>query len=89
MSIRKFSSKMSKINAAYSKLRKQYLQDHPICHAKIHKCSLHATEVHHKQGRGVYHLDTSTWLPVCRNCHNWIENNPTESYELGYSASRS
>ena len=80
---------MSKINTAYSKLRKQYLQDHPICHAKIHKCSLHATEVHHKQGRGVYHLDTSTWLPVCRNCHNWIENNPTESYELGYSASRS
>ena len=49
---------MSKINASYTKLRREY-------------------------------LDTSTWLPVCRNCHNWIENNPTESYELGFSGSRS
>lgn len=80
---------MSKINASYTKLRREYLLDHPVCHAKIHKCSLHATEIHHKQGRGVYHLDTLTWLPVCRNCHNWIENNPTESYELGFSGSRS
>ena len=89
MSIRKVSSKMSKINANYTKLRREYLLNHSVCHAKVHKCSLHATEIHHKQGRGVYHLDTSTWLSVCRNCHNWIENNPSESYELGFSGSRS
>tara|TARA_R110000782_G_scaffold4904_1_gene17142 strand:- start:118 stop:387 length:270 start_codon:yes stop_codon:yes gene_type:complete len=89
MSIKKVSSKMSKINTAYTKLRREYLTDKPICHAKIHKCSIHATDIHHKQGRGVYHLDTSTWLPVCRNCHNWIEKNPSESYELGFSGSRS
>ena len=88
MSIRKVSSKMSKINASYTKLRRKYLLDHSVCHAKIHKCSLHATEIHHKQGRGVYHLDTSTWLPVCRNCHMWIEEHPEESYELGFSGSR-
>jgi len=89
MAIKKVSKKMSKINADYTKKRRKFLQDNPICHAKIHKCSLHATDVHHKHGRGVYHLETSTWLPVCRNCHMWIEEHPAESYELGFSGSRS
>jgi hypothetical protein len=40
------------------------------------------------KGRGKYHLDTSTWLSVCRNCHDWIEKNPEEAKELGYSQSR-
>ena len=79
---------MAKINSSYSKQRKEYLYNHNICHAKINKCSLHATEVHHKKGRGKYHLDTSTWLPVCRNCHTWIETNPQEAYELGFSLIR-
>ena len=79
---------MAKLNTAYSKQRRQYLSDHNICHAKIHKCSLHATDVHHKKGRGEFHLDESTWLPVCRNCHMWIETHPIESYELGLSQSR-
>ena len=89
MNINKVSKKMSKLNTAYSKIRKQYLTDKPVCHAKIHKCSVQATDVHHKQGRGVYHLDTTTWLPVCRNCHMWIEEHPEESYELGFSGLRS
>ena len=79
---------MSKINTEYSKRRIKYLTDKPICHAKIHKCSIHATDVHHKKGRGEFHLDESTWLPVCRNCHMWIETHPIESYELGFSQSR-
>ena len=80
---------MSRINAKYAKQRKEYLSNNPICHAKIYKCSLHATDVHHKNGRGVYHLDESTWLPVCRNCHMWIEEHPAKAYELGFSGSRS
>ena len=80
---------MSKLNTAYSKLRKQYLTDNSICNAKIDKCSVHTTDVHHKNGRGLYHLETSTWLAVCRNCHMWIEEHPAESYELGFSGSRS
>jgi predicted HNH restriction endonuclease len=47
-----------------------------------------ATDVHHKKGRGKYHLDTSTWLPVCRNCHEWIETHPEDAKELGYSETR-
>tara|TARA_B100000963_G_C22515142_1_gene620273 strand:+ start:441 stop:713 length:273 start_codon:yes stop_codon:yes gene_type:complete len=88
MSIKKVSKKMSKINSEYSKLRKEFLQNHPICHAKIYKCSLHATDVHHKKGRGIYHLDVNTWLPVCRSCHMWIEVHPLEASELGFSESK-
>lgn len=88
MSIRKVSSKMSKINSKYSKLRKEFLLKHNICHAKIYKCSLHATDVHHKKGRGKYHLDVSTWMPVCRNCHMWIETHPEDAAELGFSESK-
>ena len=31
---------MSKINAAYAKLRKQYLLDKSVCHAKINSSPL-------------------------------------------------
>ena len=89
MSIKKYSNKMAKTNASYAKLRKEYLSNHPVCHAKIHQCTIRATDVDHKQGRGIHHLNVNTWLPVCRNCHMWIEENPTESYELGYSTLRS
>jgi len=88
MTIKKVSAKLSKANSEYLKIRKVYLTEHSVCHAKIHKCSLHATDVHHKKGRGKYHLDTTTWLPVCRNCHTWIETNPADAIELGFSDSR-
>ena len=35
-----------------------------------------------KKGRGAYHNDVSTWLSVCRTCHNWIELNPIEDLFL-------
>ena len=41
-----------------------------------------------KKGRGKYLLDTSTWLSVCRNCHNWIETHPEDAKELGFSISK-
>ena len=86
--IKKVSKKMGKTTRSYSKQRKEFLLDHPMCHAKIYNCTLRAIEVHHKQGRDKYHLDQATWLPVCRNCHNWIENNPEDAIELGYSLTR-
>ena len=86
--MRKVSKKMSKINSEYSKLRREFLLEHPVCHASIDRCSVKATEVHHKRGRGKYHLDVNTWLPVCRNCHTYIELNPEDAIELGFSDSR-
>jgi len=84
----KNSKKLQKEERKYKKLRIKFLSDKSVCHAKIHECSLRATEIHHKKGRGKYLLDITTWLPVCRNCHNWIENNPEDSYELGLSQKR-
>ena len=71
---------MAQKNREYAKLRKQFLNEKSICRAKIDRCSLIATDIHH--------TDTSTWLPVCRNCHMWIENNPADAKELGFSSDR-
>ena len=86
--MRKVSKKMAQTNREYTQLRKQFLSKYPMCQAKIHQCSLKSTDVHHMRGRGKYHLDTATWLSVCRNCHNWIELNPVDAKELGFSNER-
>ena len=73
----------------YSSIRKHFLAQKPMCQAKLENCTLRSTDVHHMKGRGMEsYLNTDTWLSVCRSCHNWIENNPEESYELGFSKKR-
>jgi len=87
MRIRKVSAKLSQLNTEYSKIRKVYLTEHPVCHAKIHKCSLHATDVHHTysgKDRSKYYLDISTWMSVCRSCHNYIHEHSEDARELGF-----
>lgn len=86
--MKKVSKKLAGLQREYSKLRKEWLADRPMCQAKIHRCSLKSTDVHHKKGRGVYLLDTNTWLSVCRSCHNWIETHPEDAKELGFSISK-
>jgi len=82
------SKKMQAIDQAYTKLRRKFMEANPICNAALHCCSGLSTDVHHKKGRGEYHLVVDTWLSVCRPCHNWIEENPDEAKELGFSESR-
>jgi hypothetical protein len=73
----------------YSKKRTAFLIVKPQCEAKLVDCTIKSTDVHHKTGRvGDNYLKISSWLAVCRNCHSWIENNPIEAKELGYSESR-
>ena len=79
------SKKMKETVDEYSKLRTAFLVVHPHCEAKIADCTIKATDVHHKAGRGENHLKIGTWLAVCRNCHSWIELHPNESKELGFS----
>jgi len=86
--MRKVSKKLEKQQKEYSKLRKTWLTNHPMCQAKIYNCTLKSTDVHHKKGRGKYLLDTNTWLSVCRSCHTWIELNPEDSKDLGFSISK-
>lgn len=48
-----------------------------------------ATDVHHKKGRiGELLFDVRHFLPVCRNHHTWIEQNPKSSKAWGFSESR-
>jgi hypothetical protein len=50
----------------------------------IGTCGRIATDVHHMKGRlGGNYLDDNTWLPVCRECHDWIHAHPREARELG------
>ena len=82
------SNNQARLEREYSKLRKEWLATRSVCQAKIYKCMLKSTDVHHKKGRGKYLLDTSTWLSVCRNCHMWIEEHPQDAKDLGFSISK-
>jgi hypothetical protein len=81
------SSKRKKKDQEYLKLRKRFLTDNPLCMVKVNGCGHGATDVHHKfsgSDRDTYYLVQSTWLAVCRNCHDWIHAHPKESRAFGY-----
>ena len=82
------SKKRERENKEYLRLRKEFLGAHPYCEAcqivwskwlPVHP----ATDVHHMEGRGVNFLRVEMWLPVCRKCHRWIHDNPSEARRLG------
>lgn len=78
------SSKKEKLDAAYSALRQVYLNNHPMCEARLPGCSLEAHDIHHRLGRiGELYLDDSEFVAVCRSCHTFIHNNPKEAKDLG------
>jgi hypothetical protein len=82
------SSKQQKKEAAYLILRKSFLRDHSMCQAHLSGCGTYSSEVHHKKGRGEFFLDSTTWLAVCRPCHQYIETHPIEAKEMGFSVER-
>ncbi len=84
------SSKKEKLDAVYTIARVRFLVAHPMCHARIDaRCTQKATEVHHKAGRiAELYLDELFWLPVCHECHKWIETHPEEAKAMGLSVSR-
>ena len=86
--IAQVSDKMKKTIIVYSELRKSFLTRKKYCEAKIKGCTGESTDVHHKRGRGKYHLDERTFLSVCRSCHRWIEENPKEAKTLGFVENR-
>ena len=76
--LKKISDKRKKQVAAYSVLREQFLKDNPNCAVFPH---LKATEIHHTHHRENERLnDTRYWLAVSRRGHQYIHNNPEESY---------
>jgi hypothetical protein len=71
----------------YSVKRKVFLQNHSMCEAHIQGiCTGLATECHHKysgKDRNQYFVDETTWVAICRNCHNWIHANSKNAREIG------
>lgn len=91
--IRKVSKKREYVNQIYSRKRKEFLSlpKNSTCRAKLSCCLYHTgldLTIHHSKGRGRYYLDTSTWIPLCLACHQWVENNPEEFRILGFTFNR-
>lgn len=84
------SDKKSIQDQLYSALRNKFFNNdaNKACKARLNGCTLTASDVHHTKGRGPYLNDVSTWIPLCRNCHNYIETHPTEAIELNFSQKR-
>jgi len=83
------SKRKAEQNKEYGHLRVIFLENRPICEARLDFiCTGPATEVHHKQGRGKHLLDVDTWLAVCPSCHHWITEHSKEAIALGLSTSR-
>ena len=83
------SPKRKAAERTYLLRNREFTAAHPICQAHLTGCTTYTTEVHHKAGRvGDLLLDESLWLAVCRSCHAWIELNPLEAKEKGFSINR-
>lgn len=87
--IAKRSKKRAAQEREYSKRVKKWKLENPICKANLSGCTGKTVDCHHMAGKiGNLLTDESNWLPVCRNCHNWITDNSKQAIELGLSKSR-
>lgn len=86
--IKKVSTRMQKLNAAYKVLRDQFMKKHPTCQARLEGCTGAATECHHSRGRGEYLLDDSTFKALCGHCHRYLETHVEVSRALGFTKNR-
>ena len=82
------SDKLKEKEKEYKKLAKEVLKAIPTCQVATDGCTGAATELHHRKGRGVNLLVRKHLLPVCRNCHTRIENDPQWALDNNYSISR-
>jgi len=83
------SSKKVKLDNEYSKKRKIFMIENPLCLVNLpDRCMRISTDIHHRKGRGIYLLDESTWLACCRSCHQFIEEHPEIAKTMGWSESR-
>lgn len=92
--IKKVGKKREGEARVYAKKRKAFLAAHPYCMAGVSgglvpptrdiKCVRPPTEIHHtKKPKCKYLNDESTWLAVCRPCHNWIEDHKSNARAIG------
>ncbi len=70
--IRRVSPKRAKQNRDYTKLRREFLIQHPVCElfCKVEGFFVKSNQVHHVRGRsGALLCDTRYWLAGCSDCH--------------------
>jgi hypothetical protein len=79
--INKVSNKRKDQEKVYKKAREEYLTNNARCE----RCNNPATEIHHKNGRNGKRLyDNRFFMSICRDCHQYVHNNPKESREKGW-----
>jgi hypothetical protein len=80
--IKKVSDNKAKENQVYAKLRKEYMEIHPVCEC----CKkANSTECHHMRGRGEYFLNPDYYLAVCEPCHRRITEDSAWAIASGFS----
>ncbi len=72
--IKKVSEKRKKDNKEYTALRQVYLLRNPLCEVKLKGCFGKASEIHHDLGRGINLNNIDSFVAICRNCHNIVED---------------
>lgn len=83
--IPKVSKKRQEEDLQYKVLRQEFLsrKENQICPISKQQ----TVEVHHTysgKDRAKYYLDTTTWMAVSRDGHNWIHDHPKDAREQGY-----
>ncbi len=77
--LKRVSKKHAKELRTYSKLRKAFLEEHTTCQAHTPACWGPVQDIHHVFGRGKYLNAIGTWLAICRPCHIWVHDYPSEA----------
>lgn len=86
--IKPVSDKRRIQNAVYVRVKKAYLEAHPICEACLHlevENPSKSEDLHHVYGRiSALLCDSRFFLAVCRHHHDWIHANPNLARYLGF-----
>jgi len=83
--LRKVSNKRLTGLALYYVLRATFLSNNPQC-AMCQKWD--DLDLHHRRGRGKYLNDVSTFVPLCRKCHNKVHSRPKWARANGWLISK-
>lgn len=80
--IRRVSKKRAKQNAEYMKLRKKFLEDHPVCQICNDEV---ANQIHHTNKRNGTRLnDQKYWMALGIRCHIYIHTHPEAARKEGW-----
>lgn len=89
--LRRVSKQKQKQNREYGKLREKFMAENPgckVCEGEGEPNPRRAVDVHHVSGRGSKTNDVSTWLPVCRQCHDDIHFGATRGRGSSWARER-